>query len=841
MNSKNNPKKTIISMVMVFFTGVVLAWNFSATAKPELPDLPVSPEVKPSNLESWAHDVLTGVAKERGVSAESVVTPENITFMLAWQKGEGGGTDGHCGRFNPLNTKYLKDGVKGEPACKKKGESFATVNYATYADGVAAVVYTITGKSAPFQTRIADALTKGMSAEDMAHVLAFPDEFGGDQKCWACPGGGGYEKSIKGSIDRLKSSPEAYKEIADKQLDGADEVANKPPEELPPVKPEFDDSSPVTFSQDGQFAFPLKVNREDIEAGLGRVDTRWCFGKSESCHHDYPAADITAPTGTPEVAFATGVIDKIGNKGEGEKNGWIRLRAGDTCYVYAHILPTEIAVNEGQEVKVGELVGRVGRAEDAINAKTHQGTFPHLHFDQRPCGGGQKQDPQPKLVELFGLLPHRGQPAPPAPTTTTTTTTTAPPDNGGKSDGAAPDASAPATAQQMTVPSCAGAPPAQMQPGKVKLKCSTEYEFEYEPTTTEPPEKSVNPDNSCDSHQSSSLSSDEAGDVEDVGQFEQTDCESLSKPKNETTPAAPKSEPSPPDIGDRLDLCGLPKNLPHEIAPGRGGLTIDQQDPAPDAPKCEKPAALASSSRELGDYSSPYDDASDLTIGDWRGDAVETASLAGIDPVLASNPMPEPSGWPWQIFLLLVIPWAMLCVVGTIWLQKRAGCVQLATAATGGANAQTQSLPPIPAQRDLSTRILIWCAKAPFRGAALIAREMSRDIWRGIGFVNEHIRRFASFIWPYVVDSWRQFSRGLLQLMRQAKPYLVSGWQLTKRHSAQFISASHRLIRGASGKRANTDSYDTSTHVGRHRAVPSHRHRLRDAIDYYFRGSDPWI
>ncbi|WP_079171414.1 M23 family metallopeptidase [Streptomyces sp. CC53] len=88
--------------------------------------------------------------------------------------------------------------------------------------------------------------------------------------------------------------------------------------------------------------------------------------------------DYAAPTGTPVVAVRDGVI-AWSNSGGGAYGQWIGLRADNgRDYVYCHL--SARSVRTGQRVKAGQRLGAVGA--------TGRVTGPHLHFEDRPRGGG---------------------------------------------------------------------------------------------------------------------------------------------------------------------------------------------------------------------------------------------------------------------------------------------------------------------------------------------------------------------------------------------------------------------------------------------------------------------
>jgi murein DD-endopeptidase MepM/ murein hydrolase activator NlpD len=94
-------------------------------------------------------------------------------------------------------------------------------------------------------------------------------------------------------------------------------------------------------------------------------------------HHDYPAADIAAPEGSPLFALADGVVvdayaDGSGRCGIGFK---IQLDSGAE-YVYCHLSYIEPSVVPGAALAAGASVGLVG--------STGHATGPHLHLQLSP-------------------------------------------------------------------------------------------------------------------------------------------------------------------------------------------------------------------------------------------------------------------------------------------------------------------------------------------------------------------------------------------------------------------------------------------------------------------------
>jgi murein DD-endopeptidase MepM/ murein hydrolase activator NlpD len=97
--------------------------------------------------------------------------------------------------------------------------------------------------------------------------------------------------------------------------------------------------------------------------------------------------DFAAPLGTPEYAAADGVVVRAGEASGYGLVVYIQHENGDVT-VYGHM--QEILVEEGQTVKAGEEIAKLGNRG--------QSTGPHLHFEVHVGGiDGEKIDPLPWL------------------------------------------------------------------------------------------------------------------------------------------------------------------------------------------------------------------------------------------------------------------------------------------------------------------------------------------------------------------------------------------------------------------------------------------------------------
>jgi len=114
-----------------------------------------------------------------------------------------------------------------------------------------------------------------------------------------------------------------------------------------------------------------------------------CSGLWSHCH---TGLDFAAPSGTPIMSVANGVVTSAGYEGAYGNQTIVTLEDGTEIW-YCH--QTSYAVSVGDSVVAGQVIGYVG--------STGNTTGPHLHLEVRP-GGGDPVDPFAALV-VNGVSP----------------------------------------------------------------------------------------------------------------------------------------------------------------------------------------------------------------------------------------------------------------------------------------------------------------------------------------------------------------------------------------------------------------------------------------------------
>jgi murein DD-endopeptidase MepM/ murein hydrolase activator NlpD len=103
-------------------------------------------------------------------------------------------------------------------------------------------------------------------------------------------------------------------------------------------------------------------------------------------HHDYPAADIAAPEGTPLYALADSTVVESYPDGDGKCGIGFKILAGTgAVYVYCHLSHLEPHVVPGAALAAGAAVGLVG--------STGNSTGPHLHLAFDPALTYPQEEP----------------------------------------------------------------------------------------------------------------------------------------------------------------------------------------------------------------------------------------------------------------------------------------------------------------------------------------------------------------------------------------------------------------------------------------------------------------
>jgi len=112
-------------------------------------------------------------------------------------------------------------------------------------------------------------------------------------------------------------------------------------------------------------------------------------------HH---GTDLMAAGGTPVIAAAAGVVEKLHQSGDGGTTLYVRSPDGRWSYYYAHLAGYAPGIVEGRRVRAGDPLGYVGDTGNAGAGNTH------LHFGiSRMAPGdrwwsGEPVDPYPLLA-----------------------------------------------------------------------------------------------------------------------------------------------------------------------------------------------------------------------------------------------------------------------------------------------------------------------------------------------------------------------------------------------------------------------------------------------------------
>ena len=169
------------------------------------------------------------------------------------------------------------------------------------------------------------------------------------------------------------------------------------------VTPQVCDSTVSDFCiVSGNFFLQSPLNASLLDSlsrsyGYGSTD-----GGKRDPHH---GVDFNAANGAPVLAAADGTIVFAGFEKEATHSPWqnfygnfvVIRHANDVYTLYAHL--SQILVETGQEVRVGEVIGEVGDTGVAIG--------PHLHLEVRRGGNGEDyfstENPELWLIPYEGM------------------------------------------------------------------------------------------------------------------------------------------------------------------------------------------------------------------------------------------------------------------------------------------------------------------------------------------------------------------------------------------------------------------------------------------------------
>lgn len=129
----------------------------------------------------------------------------------------------------------------------------------------------------------------------------------------------------------------------------------------------------------GVWRFPI--------AGYTWYQDDWAAPRYLPYFHMHEGNDLFAADGTPVVACANGVIEKMMVGTIGGVSIWLKEDNG-TVFYYGHLRDYAPNLKQGQRVKIGQTIGFVGNSGTALT------TSPHVHFEIHP-GGGLPVNPKP--------------------------------------------------------------------------------------------------------------------------------------------------------------------------------------------------------------------------------------------------------------------------------------------------------------------------------------------------------------------------------------------------------------------------------------------------------------
>ena len=161
-------------------------------------------------------------------------------------------------------------------------------------------------------------------------------------------------------------------------------VPSKPPTVArsgPVVTVKPDNAPPVQVAEQVQVA-PSGLALPVVGIKPDQLTDTFDAARSAGRRHD--AIDIMAAEGTPVIAASDGMVEKLFNSVRGGTTIYERSPDQKWMYYYAHLSAYAPGLHEGQQVKRGQVIGRVGHTGDA------SANGPHLHFAVNTMAPGER-------------------------------------------------------------------------------------------------------------------------------------------------------------------------------------------------------------------------------------------------------------------------------------------------------------------------------------------------------------------------------------------------------------------------------------------------------------------
>lgn len=130
----------------------------------------------------------------------------------------------------------------------------------------------------------------------------------------------------------------------------------------------------ATTGQSGAVAPAARQGLVVPVRGVPAGELQDTFGDARGSDRSHEALDIMAPRGTPVLAAVDGHIEKLFDSKPGGLTIYQFDPAGRHAYYYAHLDRYAAGLEEGDQVKQGQVIGYVGSTGNAADGA------PHLHF-----------------------------------------------------------------------------------------------------------------------------------------------------------------------------------------------------------------------------------------------------------------------------------------------------------------------------------------------------------------------------------------------------------------------------------------------------------------------------